>query len=493
MKKTSVVDFSARFLGFGFYWAWLFSVMVNSSTVFGGIYLSPGIPFECGFQLLRALCCLGFATGLSVVKFRAVNEKVFGMACAVLGVLGTAALSFLDSTAFSIGKIAILIFTSVVDAYLFISWMRHLCRFGSRNTIVCLGVSYASGALISAIISTMISPYNSVLASLLPLLCLFVLLYSEKGGDGLPDCDLGKDRDENPFEITVFWRLFVALLAYGFIFGMYKAIPAAQFLEHATVNAFSQVPACILVFLVILALYSLSEKPGVEFEILHYLPTIFTIGLGIAFIVEPKHFFVSTFMVSFAYNIFEIVAFGAMVDIAKRRNLGMLASFGFGRFANTGGIAMGMLSGYAFASFLPQSESMSISLVVCMVAVVVVSTAFFGRKELGDIMRIAEEITEAEDDSTDVAQLELAGEMMGRALTALAEEKSLTDREQEVFFYLVKGRNATVIATQLYLSVGTVKSHMANIYRKFGIRSHQELLDIVDSVQAEFSKNTKDN
>lgn len=238
-EKTSVVDFSARFLGFGFYWAWLFSVMANSSTVFGEIYLSPGIPFECGFQLLRALCCLGFATGLSVVKFRAVNEKVFGMACAVLGVLGTAALSFLDSTAFSIGKIAILIFTSVVDAYLFISWMRHLCRFGSRNTIVCLGVSYASGALISAIISTMISPYNSVLASLLPLLCLFVLLYSEKGGDGLPDCDLGKDRDENPFEITVFWRLFVALLAYGFIFGMYKAIPAAQFLEHATVNAFT--------------------------------------------------------------------------------------------------------------------------------------------------------------------------------------------------------------------------------------------------------------
>ena len=54
-------------------------------------------------------------------------------------------------------------------------------------------------------------------------------------------------------------------------------------------------------------------------------------------------------------------------------------------------------------------------------------------------------------------------------------------------------KSMTVIATQLYLSVGTVKSHMANIYRKFGIHSHQELLDIVDSVQAEFSKNTKDN
>ena len=63
----------------------------------------------------------------------------------------------------------------------------------------------------------------------------------------------------------------------------------------------------------------------------------------------------------------------------------------------------------------------------------------------------------------------------------MADEFGLTQREQEVFVLLAKGRNAAYIEKTLVISNHTVKSHMLNIYKKLGIHSLQELIDLVES------------
>jgi ATP/maltotriose-dependent transcriptional regulator MalT len=54
--------------------------------------------------------------------------------------------------------------------------------------------------------------------------------------------------------------------------------------------------------------------------------------------------------------------------------------------------------------------------------------------------------------------------------------ESLTERELEVLTLLASGRPNREVARDLFVSVGTVKSHTNNIYRKLGVRNRAEAI-----------------
>lgn len=71
----------------------------------------------------------------------------------------------------------------------------------------------------------------------------------------------------------------------------------------------------------------------------------------------------------------------------------------------------------------------------------------------------------------------------------LATEHALSPRETEVFVLLARGYSRARISEELYISDGTVKTHVAHIYRKFGTSSRQELLSLIqDRQQASSSR-----
>lgn len=61
----------------------------------------------------------------------------------------------------------------------------------------------------------------------------------------------------------------------------------------------------------------------------------------------------------------------------------------------------------------------------------------------------------------------------------IAKQHGLTNREQDVLFYLSQGYSAKRIAEALYVSYETVRSHTSGIYRKMNIHSKQDLIDEV--------------
>lgn len=65
----------------------------------------------------------------------------------------------------------------------------------------------------------------------------------------------------------------------------------------------------------------------------------------------------------------------------------------------------------------------------------------------------------------------------------LAQEFSLTNREVDVFYLVIQGRSNTRIQEELFISSGTVSTHINHIYRKCGVANKQELLDIVQARQ----------
>jgi DNA-binding CsgD family transcriptional regulator len=64
----------------------------------------------------------------------------------------------------------------------------------------------------------------------------------------------------------------------------------------------------------------------------------------------------------------------------------------------------------------------------------------------------------------------------------LAEQHSLTNREHEIVLLVSEGRNQPFIEQKLSISRATVKTHMTHIYRKCGVNSKQELIDLLRGV-----------
>jgi len=53
--------------------------------------------------------------------------------------------------------------------------------------------------------------------------------------------------------------------------------------------------------------------------------------------------------------------------------------------------------------------------------------------------------------------------------------EQLTDREEEVLLTVARGRTNAEIADELYISLSTVKTHLASLMNKLGVRNRVEI------------------
>lgn len=71
-------------------------------------------------------------------------------------------------------------------------------------------------------------------------------------------------------------------------------------------------------------------------------------------------------------------------------------------------------------------------------------------------------------------------EAMSSRCRKLADKVELSPREYEVLCYLGRGYNSPYIAKTLFISDSTVRSHLKSIYKKTGVSSRMELIDLLE-------------
>lgn len=80
-------------------------------------------------------------------------------------------------------------------------------------------------------------------------------------------------------------------------------------------------------------------------------------------------------------------------------------------------------------------------------------------------------------------EMRAAGVLRANDLPATASDlpgvANLSPREWEILTHLRSGRRAAAIAEALVLSPSTVRNHMTSLYRKLGVRSHRELVELL--------------
>jgi DNA-binding CsgD family transcriptional regulator len=133
---------------------------------------------------------------------------------------------------------------------------------------------------------------------------------------------------------------------------------------------------------------------------------------------------------------------------------------------------LGLIAGYSFAMlflyFLPEmptNELFGLLMILVAVLYLFIYTETDMTNTLAEFTRIMREHIK-----------------MGK-LDQISKIYRLTERERDVFRLLGKGRSTQRIAQKLFLAEGTVNVHQYHIFKKLGVRSRQELLDVIEKYQ----------
>ena len=203
-------------------------------------------------------------------------------------------------------------------------------------------------------------------------------------------------------------------------------------------------------------------------------------------------------LVSIAYNLFILMVWCLLANVANRTDLSYVRVFGWGRGASAAGTTVGWFAGSSLAPMLVENPSNMVALAMGMVFVLlVVSMVILNERTIGMALkktRNAQTNQAAGDFFPGGRELEggSGGAVPGavedfpregawtKSCNALAEQANLSLRERDVLFLLGKGYTIERIAGDLGVSFNTAKSHIRNVYAKAGVHSKQELQSLIE-------------
>lgn len=170
----------------------------------------------------------------------------------------------------------------------------------------------------------------------------------------------------------------------------------------------------------------------------------------------------------------------SLAEIAREHGMPPISAFVLLRLVGTVGLLIGRVvyTGVS-ASAADVDWSFKVAVVVIIVVLVLWRTLMSSRVMDGRAGGVEEAELSAPKESPDIDWQE----KRDLQLQQLSEAHGLSEREAEVFRLLARGRNAEYIGTLLYVSENTIRSHIQRIYRKIGVHSQQDLLDVVEGVK----------
>ncbi|MGV8083972.1 MAG: response regulator transcription factor [Coriobacteriia bacterium] len=159
-------------------------------------------------------------------------------------------------------------------------------------------------------------------------------------------------------------------------------------------------------------------------------------------------------------------------EMVGRLSLPASTIFGWDRFANDAGVAVGLLAQAAIAKTLPHSDSyFSIITLVVVILLVLVNTFLLKEARVQSLWGL--------DPASSAPMAPSAPTPIEERCAVVAAAKQLTPREGEIMAMLAMGRNTDYIRKALCLSSNTVRAHTTHIYSKLGVHSRQDLIDLV--------------
>lgn len=217
--------------------------------------------------------------------------------------------------------------------------------------------------------------------------------------------------------------------------------------------------------------------------------------------------FLESTMALTGYGTFNVLIWLLLAEIAHRHKLAPHVIFGIGWGMVTIGVLIGALAGNLLVSYQPPMSVVSLVATLCILTsylfvlkesdfaniVTPADLVAFEEQDIADpnsdaagpeatVLEVSEPAQDApiDADEGEGASDEPRKRRFMEGCDIVAEEFGLTPREKELMILYAKGRTSANIQQELFLSRGTVTTHLRHIYQKMDIHSKSELIDAIE-------------
>ena len=298
-------------------------------------------------------------------------------------------------------------------------------------------------------------------------LCLLVLTGAGLFALHLPIAEAGRPAaSEREQQVSVakplaFLYLFIAIITFNSGL-MYQVLnPAFEHLDWL-VSWYWALPYVV-------ALYIMRNLPQAVNRTYILYAAIAMIGFAfLAFIVFDRsavsYVVINTLMLG-AFGIYDLFwwsILGEMLDLSANA----ARILGIGLSANVLGVLAGGIIGQMIGADGGRNSSLLALAIVCTVLVILPPLS----KYLGNLLKTQVYLT---------SFIEMVPEKQQQAIRIKVASGTLTERENEIATLIIQGKTYKQVANELYISENTVKTHVKNIYAKYGVQNRNQLLHLI--------------
>lgn len=386
----------------------------------------------------------------------------------VLSVAGTILINFVTwfspATWWFYG-LALMGFTS---SFYVVGWSNYYSALNPRDRAYVIIHATIRANLIALIImasSTLLSglPLFSILILPLVLSLVLVIMVGNLVIDVLPESKVPFFKARSfPGSYLLVICLFIASfkVSAGFMYVViHDSYPAVE--GHQVFFEYYPYVPYLLTYLVVLKIYHVVQK--------HYLAVAAALLLGLSFIGfaligdSAGGFIASTTFVEVSFALVTVFAWTLLGDLSAVYGKPHYF-FGFGLFANVISTFGGSLIGEYLLLHVESPLYVIALYAAAAVFLVLVIIPWLKDKTASTLAQVV---------TGRVKVVPFVTKNIGVDLLGLSK---LTPREKEILYLIVGGFSNRDMTRQLYISENTLKTHLRNIYRKFGVHTKYELV-----------------
>lgn len=415
------------------------------------------------------------------------------LALAVVGVF-LGGYSYLVPEASVILDVLAAIFVGLEYGWLMLLWGNFFGYVDSRSTGFCLSISFVATAAIFLLVRLLPHLAQVALAASLPILSTLSLAYGiralSKAGSTM-DAPRNSEKFHGvspriPWRTSSLFGLMKRAIISTSAFGIIFAIANICFGQ----SGFEVIGLGVLGVILLGVIMVFTSKVTVKYLYRIAQPVM---GLGLALL--PFNSYAGMLFVAGSYSIILFLLVLTLCEVANRFQASVVRLTGFAFGINLCALAVGEILGFSFIS-LSGLHGASVSILSIVLLVALMTYTAFTCSDGGFIFEFSNDSTQASEneasknvsdnlprrlDPRDMStSIIIFHEAVNQRCSIIAGEYGLSAREEEVLVLITQGNSITETANKLFITQGTVKTHINHFYKKMGINSRTELKNIIN-------------
>jgi DNA-binding CsgD family transcriptional regulator len=460
--------------GFGCFWAW-----VDNAFFTAVLYQPPSSDALLSTTHLGAIIVAIIITLCVLIKrqVQAIFSRRLLFTVATCAALASLLLFFAGQFEQQLLLVPALVFGGVGMAFICLAWGVIAAELGTSGAGVCMpGVIFFS-ALFGLVIKGMLFMLSVVITTLIPLVsvCLLLLFKQscarDQAEEGARQTKLSRMQSLTQTEMTFTEKLpikfFIILFIFCAAFGLmqYLLVLPEKDADFISRNNILFRGLIALVFLIGIGVFQVRPttmyKAGFMLMIAGFLV--------VPFVGQTA---VTSAIIMMGYTCFDMLAWIVICTLGNTWRKDTTRIVALSRLASLGGVLAGALGVTALLKSAALGQIDVAVITTAITYLLVTATALSMDQSPAGFWSLINAPSLRSDTPSQ--------EALGTAVDQIANEYSLTQREQEFFSYLASGRSIPWICSHLRISDGTGRSHARHIYAKLQVHSRQQLMDFVE-------------